>query len=275
MRRIAALALLTFVAVLCYAGNAFATDTYYALGDSYSSGVGTRAYYDSNCKRSYWAYPQLIADHWPHKPNPPVPKSTGVNLHNYTCAGATVSTVLSTQVPHIPNYTTYVTISVGGNDAGFGSVIQQCAKPWPFTCGGDIDKAQDYIRNTLPSRLQNLYATIRRRAPFAQVIVMGYPRLFGPQECNGAARISTGEQKRLNQTADLLHDVELWETAASGPAFHFVDPRPNFVGHAICSGSKEWLNGLSNPTGESFHPNRNGQYAYFQILLWDMVAGGW
>jgi desulfoferrodoxin (superoxide reductase-like protein) len=113
MRRIAALALLTFVAVLCYAGNAFATDTYYALGDSYSSGVGTRAYYDSNCKRSYWAYPQLIADHWPHKPNPPVPKSTGVNLHNYTCAGATVSTVLSTQVPHIPNYTTYVTISVG------------------------------------------------------------------------------------------------------------------------------------------------------------------
>jgi hypothetical protein len=130
-------------------------------------------------------------------------------------------------------------------------------------------------RLALPGRLQNLYATIRRRAPFAQVIVMGYPRLFGPQECNGAARISTGEQKRLNQTADLLHDVELWETAASGPAFHFVDPRPNFVGHAICSGSKEWLNGLSNPTGESFHPNRNGQYAYFQILLWDMVAGGW
>ena len=37
----------------------------------------------------------------------------------------------------------------------------------------------------------------------------------------------------------------------------FKDTIPPFVGHAVCD-STEWLNGLSNPTGESYHPNRTG-----------------
>ena len=28
-----------------------------------------------------------------------------------------------------------------------------------------------------------------------------------------------------------------------------------YVGHAICD-STEWINGLSNPVGESYHPNK-------------------
>ena len=33
---------------------------YVALGDSYSSGTGTRTYYDSSCQRSVYAYPYLL-----------------------------------------------------------------------------------------------------------------------------------------------------------------------------------------------------------------------
>jgi lysophospholipase L1-like esterase len=274
-RRIVALTVLAALSVAGYAGSAQADDNYIALGDSYSSGVGTRAYYNETCKRSYWAYPHLLAATWPHPADPPRPKATGVTLHNHTCGGATVADVTSKQLQYVPADATYVTISVGGNDAGFGDVIKQCAKPEPFTCGGDIDKAQDYIRNTLPNRLYNLFTAIRRRAPFAHVIVVGYPRLFGPQECNGAARISIGEQKRLNRTADMLRDVDLWEATAAGRAFYYLDPRMAFIGHAICSGSNEWLNGLSNPTSESFHPNRNGQHAYFQLIYWNMAVNGW
>ena len=37
----------------------------------------------------------------------------------------------------------------------------------------------------------------------------------------------------------------------------FKDPIPSFIGHAVCD-TTEWLNGLSNPTGESYHPNKTG-----------------
>jgi hypothetical protein len=44
-------------------------------------------------------------------------------------------------------------------------------------------------------------------------------------------------------------------------AFKFVDPRTAFSRHEICS-SSEWLNGLSNPVSESYHPNVSGQQGY-------------
>jgi lysophospholipase L1-like esterase len=275
-RRIAIVFVLAVLCILPLAGPARAgdhvwSDTYIALGDSYASGTGTREYWDEECQRSFYAYPWLLFKNWPRRN--PLGNPTSLGASNVTCAGAKTSNVLNNQVYSIPPDANYVTISIGGNDAGFGDVIKQCAKPWPFTCWGDIDKAQDFIRNTLPTRLGNVYRRIRQMAPYAYVIVVGYPRLFGPQECNGAVRISTGEQKELNQTADLLRDVTHYMAAISGRGFYFVDTIPAFKGHAICSGSKEWLNGLSDPVGESFHPNRNGhKNGLYPLLAWT-IAG--
>ena len=39
--------------------------------------------------------------------------------------------------------------------------------------------------------------------------------------------------------------------------FTFVNPTSKFVGHAVCD-NVEWLNGLSSPTTESYHPNIAG-----------------
>jgi len=269
-RRIAVVAAFWTLAIPAASAQAY-LDTYVALGDSYSSGTGTRSYFNESCERSLFAYPQLLHGNWPRKP----PKADGAILRNLTCGGAKTSTVLNNQVPQIPGNASYVSISVGGNDANFSSVVKQCAKPWPTTCWGDIDNAQAFIRNTLPGRLGNVYRQIRQRAPWAHVLVVGYPRLFGPKQCNGAARISEGEQQELNETADILRDVTAWMTASSGNAFYFVDAIPRFRGHAICSGDNEWLNGVSNPVGESFHPNRNGhRHGYFPLLSWTIAATG-
>ena len=40
--------------------------------------------------------------------------------------------------------------------------------------------------------------------------------------------------------------------------FAFVDVRSAFTGHAVCD-DVEWINGLSNPIRESYHPNTTGQ----------------
>ncbi|MEU2610219.1 SGNH/GDSL hydrolase family protein [Micromonospora sp. NPDC007271] len=231
-----------------------AAPLYTALGDSYASGVGTRSYYSdgSSCYRSPYAYPVLDAT------------QIGASLTFAACSGAKVADVSNNQLGSLSSSTSYVTLTVGGNDAGFSSVITQCAKPWPYTCWGDIDNANNYIRNTLPGTLDALYNKIRSRAPYARVVIVGYPRLFNESDCQSLARISPGEQAALNDTADLLN--ETIKARAVTHSFRFVDPRTAFTGHAVCD-SIEWLNGLSDPITESYHPNRAGQSSGYAPLV--------
>lgn len=235
-------------------GAQAASGPYTALGDSYSSGVGTRTYYSSSgsCYRSPYAYPVLSS------------KQVGLTLTFVACSGAKVADVKNNQLGSLNSSTRYVTVSVGGNDAGFAKVITACARPWPYTCWNEIAEANRIIRDVLPARLNSLYSTIRSRAPYARVVVVGYPRLFNGKECNLASRISPGEQAELNKTADLLATTTAGRASAYG--FPFADPRTRFTGHAVCD-DVEWVNGLSNPVMESYHPNRTGQSSGYTLLV--------
>ncbi|CAM4205401.1 SGNH/GDSL hydrolase family protein [Kibdelosporangium persicum] len=255
MRRLSLLSVLTALLGLVGVHTAEAAEgAYSALGDSYSSGVGSRSYYSDSgsCLRSPYAYPALVA------------QRTSSTLTFAACSGARIADVQNNQLGSLNSGTTYVTVSAGGNDAGFSSVITQCAKPWPYTCTTEITNANNTIRTTIPGRLDSLYSAIRAKAPNARVIVVGYPRIFNGEECNALARISPGEQAELNKSADLLAGVISARAAAHG--FTFVDPRSSFTGHAVCDDT-EWLNGLSNPIEESYHPNRTGQSAGYTPLV--------
>jgi hypothetical protein len=83
------------------------------------------------------------------------------------------------------------------------------------------------------------------------------------EDCNAGTWFSPGEQTRLNATADLLS--EAIEARATSYGFAYVDPRPAFTGHAVCD-DVEWINGLSFPIRESYHPNRAGQIGYADLV---------
>jgi lysophospholipase L1-like esterase len=242
LRRASAFAVV-LAAISCAAPALANAYDYVALGDSYSSGTGTRTYIDTTCQRSQYAYPYLIKG------------SLGSSFNFQACSGAKTQDVLNNQLGTLTAATQYVTISIGGNDAGFSDVITQCAKPWPYSCDSDISSAQSFINNTLPAKLDNVYNQIRSKAPNAIVAVVGYPRLFNGEDCNALTFFSSDEESQLNATADILANVERARARAHG--FTFVDVRQAFIGHAVCD-STEWLNGLSNPTGESYHPNTLG-----------------
>jgi len=179
--------------------------------------------------------------------------------------------VTSTQLSALTSTTSYVTISVGGNDAGFSDVITECALPaWASDCAGEVSAAQTFIRNTLPGRLSTLYASIRSRAPKAKVVVVGYPKLFMGEDCNAATWFSPADESVLNDTAALLDSVTA--TAAAAKGFSFVNPISRFTGHAVCD-SVEWLNGFSNPISESYHPNRSGQSSGYAPLVSTPLTG--
>jgi lysophospholipase L1-like esterase len=230
-----------------------------ALGDSYAAGLGTRVYYPSSdhCHRSPDAYPVLDA------------ARVGARLRFRACSGATTGDVLADQVGALTAATSLVTVQVGGNDAGFRSVVTTCAEPfWAGDCGAAVAGARAVIANTLPGRLDTVFTAIRRAAPQARVVAVGYPRLFDGEDCNALTFFSPREEARLNGTADLL-DAAIGQAAARH-GFGFVDPVQAFEGHAICQ-PRAWLNGLSHPLAESFHPNRRGQ-AHYAGLVGDQLG---
>jgi lysophospholipase L1-like esterase len=252
-----AVALAVTVLSLVGAGSAFA-DKYVALGDSYSSGTGTRTYFDSGCQRSVYSYPYLLSQ-----------RRANTQLTFAACSGAKTGDVLNNQVSSLTSDTKIVTITIGGNDAGFSSVITECAKPgWMSDCPGRVNTARSYISNTLPGQLNNVYTQIKNRAPTATVVVLSYPRLFNGEDCNAGTWFSPDDENRLNGAADLMRDVT--RTAAQAKGFTFKDAIPPFIGHAVCG--DEWLNGLSNPVGESYHPNTKGHELGYLPLVRSVVG---
>ena len=116
--------LLTAVSVLPAAGAASSV-SYVALGDSYSSGLGAGSYISSSgsCDRSTNAYPEQ----WAAANSP-------ASFVSAACAGATTSDVIGSQVTALSAATTLVSITIGGNDAGFSGVMQTCVLKSTSSC---------------------------------------------------------------------------------------------------------------------------------------------
>ncbi|MFD7923680.1 SGNH/GDSL hydrolase family protein [Streptomyces sp. NPDC059740] len=241
---------LTTVLALTGAGAAsaepLAATGYVALGDSYSSGVGSGSYDSAsgNCKRSTKAYPQLWAA--AHAPS---------SFAFTACSGARTDDVLAGQLGPLNSATGLVSISIGGNDAGFGDTMSTCALSSESECLAALATAGSYISSTLGGRLDTVYAAISAKAPAAHVVVLGYPRLY---KLDGSCVVGLSEKERstINATADALDSVIAQRAAAHG--FSFGDVRTAFTGHEICSGSA-WLHSVTLPVDESYHPTATGQ----------------
>ena len=119
-----------------------AAGRYVALGDSYSAGVGAPPYVAGSgaCLRSRRSYVYRL----------------GRDVSSFrACAGATTSSVLVGQLGSFPTDTRLVTISIGGNDAGFVDVVQTCLFGARAACGSRVARAERFVRQTLPGRLRS------------------------------------------------------------------------------------------------------------------------
>ena len=252
--RFAAVLLALAALLVCASGGGAATGvTYAALGDSYSSGVGTAGYtLDSGCKRSVYAYPYLWAQ-----------KHPGTTLSFVACSGAKTSDLLASQVQAVTSATTLVTMTIGGNDIGFASLIYQCTVS---DCSAALDNTRANLETALGSALDQVYTTVKSRAAAgAKIIVLGYPRVFSGTSCLGSLGISSTEETKANALADALDQVIAKHAAADGVTYQSAIAA--FTGHAVCSWTP-WLNGLNLfNTGESYHPNRAGHSSGYLPLV--------
>jgi lysophospholipase L1-like esterase len=242
------------VAAPAQAATSYSTTDYVALGDSYSSGVGAPGQ-SGLCLRGSSGYPAQ----WARRNSP-------ASYRNLACGGAVTSDVQNFQVPFLSSRTDLVSITIGGNDAGFAPAVITCTLSSDAGCAAVVATAHDYVRDVLPAKLDATYRAIRRHAPNAVVVVLSYPILFDTTTAGcGVGGMSLAKRRALNSGAQDLADLIKDRAAAAG--FRFADVRDSFTGHGIC-GPSPWLNGLTViPPTDSFHPNANGYtYGYLPAL---------
>ena len=218
---------------------------YVALGDSYSSGVGASGQ-TGLCLRSANGYPGL----WNAANDPR-------SYRSVACGGATTETLRATQLWPLGSGTDLVTLTIGGNDVGFASTVITCTISSDSACAATVANGLQVLRTELPAKLDGTYADIRRKAPNARVIVLGYPILFDETAATcGIGGMSIAKRKSINGGAAELNRVLAARAAAAG--FTWSDVTDEFAGHGIC-GPSPWLHGLTViPATNSFHPNGTG-----------------
>ncbi|NLI17940.1 MAG: SGNH/GDSL hydrolase family protein [Actinomycetales bacterium] len=277
---------------------------YAALGDSYAAGTGTMTT-PNECGRSESAYPARLAG------------AAGYSdtFDFLACAGATTMIPLTDIPPYwqtslVSPDTEVVTLTIGGNDwlwfmAGspqrWVDVLQACLYVDGVLgapgCRDRITEGPDLAG--LSSRISGMIAEIAALAPDAEILVSGYPELFGPfpaPTCGvGTATITTGgtpvaelpvlvarqDARWISQQSRIVNSrirEAVGAARAAGYDVSFVDVAPAFRGHGLCDRSVPWMNGAQGVTVEtttasvsvapqSFHLNVFGDTAYAERFL--------
>ncbi|MFP5318959.1 MAG: SGNH/GDSL hydrolase family protein [Acidimicrobiia bacterium] len=234
---------------------------YVSLGDSYSAGGGLVGAVEP-CGRAPGAYPGLVA------------RRVLGEASFHACDGATTADVLDReqhagegrQIDDVPVDADVVTLSIGGNDIGFGPVITECVVG-SQSCVR-FDRQVTALLGALGPRLTRLYRSVRERAPAAEVLVLGYPRLVPDPDQSGldvCAGLTAEEARWVRQKGEELDGVVRGASEAAG--VRFLDAAAAFAGHEACT-AQPWMAGVSLATAvSSFHPNAVGHEQLAGLVL--------
>ena len=243
---------------------------YVALGDSYSAGpLVPTTDLAGGCARSDHNYPSLVAER------------LGVGTFvDVTCSAATTRDLthvqatfgdarVPAQLKAVTRDTDLVTLGIGGNDLGlFSTLINTCtrlraADPTGAPCarrlaarGPDLEAAT----RTISARVTAALGEIERRAPGAEVLLVGYPRLVPDSGTCPQLPLARGDYAAGRRISEGL-DRSLRQ-AARRTRVTFVDMYGASRGHDICS-AEPWVNGrvTDRLRALAYHPLAAGMRA--------------
>jgi lysophospholipase L1-like esterase len=242
---------------------------YVALGDSYAAGPGipTAGSGPPGCGRSTRNYPSLVNS-----------RAKFAGFRDVTCSGATIADMTTAQStgsganpPQLNAVTTdasLVTLTIGVNDVGFAEVLARClggSRAHPDGSGCRLvfihnghDVLSDRIAALAP-KLERVLTDIRRRAPDATVLAVGYPRVL-PSLVGGCdeAPFTRADAAYLNDTVEALNTMIEQRAEAAGA--RYVDTASSSAAHDICRPPDlRWVEGTVPVSAAApFHPNVEG-----------------
>ena len=292
---------------------------YVALGDSYTSGEGVfdyRADTDTttnHCHNSGLSYPYLITR----------ALFTNTSGKSVACSGATTWDIYNddsnyrgqvdngqpynktdpnllsySEANFVPGYIAQhrfikkyqpriITVSIGGNDIGFGDIVKTCVAPnisfkksanTCFNTQEDRKEIAEQISRT-SKKWAATFQQLKKDAPMSQIYVIGYPNIIS-EKGSCALNVHLNQEERIF-TQELLAQLNTQiEAVAQESGVRFVDISEALNGFRLCetksfnvavngltSGKDAGLLGLEVLGKESYHPNALGHRLIQQAIL--------
>lgn len=256
------------------------------LGDSYSAGNGAGEYEPSEpgYYRSHnnWAnrYQEWLFG-----------QNVSTTLHNLAMSGATTDRIIEEQVSKIPQNTDLVMLSIGGNDGGFGAVVEKCFAVGmrdAVECRQCVESFRSFVRSEgsdgLTYKTTQVFKAIGSALPGvrAEIVLMGYPHLVTPggegyvlhgcekvvfYSCASTLNYPAGAE--IRKLADELavkqqSIVRAWNATLSHRA-HFVSSvREDFRDHepdpsALTKNPNRWINEFFESEGDTRQREGRGE----------------
>lgn len=165
---------------------------FYAFGDSFSSGIGANCGWikdefdaGGDCFKCSGAYPYQIVEHAQASDN------FSIIVHHLGCSGASINDIdhcdwrnRSSQLDLMESKSGqggWGTLSIGGNDVGFASIVSNCILFDRPSCDADMNNTEAHISNSsLLSQLNSTYLTIldSTAASDFTLIIPSYAQFF-------------------------------------------------------------------------------------------------
>ncbi|EON31187.1 secreted hydrolase [Gordonia terrae C-6] len=272
--RLAVIAILT-IALGCIvaplAPAAPSAPEYVALGDSRAAApTRTSARQPDGCGRTPDGYPTHVA------------AQLGVPYKSVACVNAYTRDVTTNpqltlfglrpvQVSALSTSTRLVTLSIGGNDLQWWSLISSCftrAFGRDAGCRNDRSVARriDSGLTAVAPKIGATLNTIASRAPNARVILVGHGGYYGRTGCPGQANISNADAAFVMAFFERFDAI--LRSAAVTRSMTFVDVASAAVGHDACSGAARWFEGnTSQSQTQPRHPTPLGSRAIANLIL--------
>ncbi|HUD37403.1 MAG TPA: SGNH/GDSL hydrolase family protein [Streptosporangiaceae bacterium] len=227
--------------------------SYVALGDSYSSGEGNPPFEagtndkktGDTCHRSRKAWPYVVAAADPALRSPVL----------LACSGATTADITSDRFKTEPAQVNrlealhlqpaVITVTMSGDDVHFANVLKNCAL---HDCEKDgvLPAAIRAIREHLGSKIVSALRAIKKAAPGAEVILVGYPNIMNPNATDALHHcglwLDRDEVAPLVTAGEDLNSVE--QAAAKTAGTGWVSVLNVLKGHELCT-AKSWIRSLT------------------------------
>lgn len=236
-------------------------DSYAALGDNREPAGGPEV-----CGRSLANYPQQLD----------ATDARVGELTDVTCGGATIPDFANQRQDAPPQYealgagTDLVTVSIGGNDVGFGMIVGCITRQGPFeglatTCENAIGEDVDADIETVFSEggaIDGVYAEIEERSPGATVIATQYMPLMpaAGTSCAFTDRLHPADVQWAREITEAINDAV--DAAATRHGHVSVMPTDTVDRSACAPADQRWTSFMGEGDNTAaMHPTALGQAA--------------